>query len=266
LRVNLVVPIIVSILILGSSGIQGVFSEIIDLDFVGNVEVGPGESTTITDGAIVEGNVIVDDGEVTINADAIIVGNVEVTNGGSLTIDGATVVGNVVVNGGISITITDSNVGGNVEITDSDDVIVSGNTINGNIVSENTTGCNVFDNDVGGNLEPGDCITGNLRIFVNDGDNNGFSAIQCEVWSGKNGCPFVGFGPVPFVNGTTDQFGNLSFNIDPDLDDVTVVCDLSGVGGVVGWWYFVDVPMTSFPNDPFDFNINDGTNMCCPVL
>jgi len=113
---------------------------------------------------------------------------------------------------------------------------------------------------------PEDPFDGNLRLFVNE-DGMGFCGIQCEVWSGLNGCPFRSTGIEPFDQGTTDQLGNLSFNIpDEELDDVTVVCDLSEVGGVAGWWYFVDVPMTSIPNDPFDFNIDDGTNMCCPTL
>ncbi len=114
---------------------------------------------------------------------------------------------------------------------------------------------------------PLDPFDGNLRIFVNDGADNGFCGIECEVWSGLNGCPFSSSPPfTPFVTGTTDQLGNLSFNLpQEELDDVTVVCDLSGVGGRVGFWYWVDVPMTSIPNPPFDFNINDGTNMCCPT-
>jgi len=117
---------------------------------------------------------------------------------------------------------------------------------------------------------PEDPFDGNLRIFVNDGAGNGFCGIECEVWSGQNGCPFSSSPPfAPFVTGTTDQLGNLSFDIPPEelhpkTDEVTVVCDLSGVGGLSGFWYFVDVPMTSIPNPPFDFNINDGTNMCCP--
>jgi len=110
---------------------------------------------------------------------------------------------------------------------------------------------------------PLDPFDGNLRIFVNDGNDNGFSGIECKVYSGLDGCPFLS---VPFDQGTTDQLGNLSFIIPPEeLDDVTVECDLSGVGGLAGFWYFVDVPMTSIPNPPFDFNINDGTNMCCPT-
>ena len=97
------VPIIASILILGVIGLpQDVFSQTIDTDVNDNVEVGPGESATITNEAIVSGNVIVDGGTVTINGDAVITGNIQVTNGGSLSMDDITVLGNVIVEDGIS--------------------------------------------------------------------------------------------------------------------------------------------------------------------
>ncbi len=109
------------------------------------------------------------------------------------------------------------------------------------------------------NTEP----TGNLIIFVN-GDDIGFSGIECEVFSGRNGCPFRSFGFVPFDQGTTDENGMLSFDIpEAELPFVTVVCDLSEVeGGRAGWWYQINVETYM---SPFDFNTADGTNMCCPI-
>jgi len=272
------VPVIASILILGVIGLpQDVFSQIfIDSDIGDNVEVGPGESATITNGAIVSGNVIVDGGTVTINGGAVITGNIQVTNGGSLSMDDITVLGNVIVEDGIFAAITGSIIRGNVEITDSDDVIVSGNNVNGNIVSENTTPCSVFDNDVNGNLEIGECegppicagpldpLDGNLKIFVNGG-GVGFCGIECEVFSGRNGCPFESFGsPGPFADGITDENGMLSFDItEAEFPFVTVVCDLSEVeDGRFGWWYWINVETYM---SPFDFNTVDGTNMCCPT-
>ena len=110
---------------------------------------------------------------------------------------------------------------------------------------------------------PKDPLNGNLIIFANvgePGDDIGFCGIECKVYSGMDGCPFAS---VPFDQGTTDEIGMLSFTIpQEEFPVVTVVCELAEVGGLAGHWYWIDLPATM---PPFDFDIDRGTNMCCPT-
>jgi len=108
------------------------------------------------------------------------------------------------------------------------------------------------------NTEP----PGNLIIFVN-GDDIGFSGIECTVWKGMDSCPGGNIFSEVLFEGTTDQNGMLSFNIpQEEFPVVTVVCELAEVGGLAGQYYFVDVPTST----PFDFDIDGGTNDCCPTF
>jgi len=108
---------------------------------------------------------------------------------------------------------------------------------------------------------PPDPLEGNLIIFVN-GDGVGFCGIECTVFRGMDFCPGGQTFSTVIFEGTTDENGNLSFDIpEEEFPVVTVVCELAELGGLAGHYYHVDVPTST----PFDFNTVDGMNTCCPI-
>jgi hypothetical protein len=159
MRVQVVIPVIVGILILGVIGLpQNVFSQTIDPMTGLIIVTGLDSDLTITNGTTVPG-IFVFGGNLTINDGVTVEGDIWVYDGGSLTLDDTTVDGLIMIDNGNSAEITNSTINGNIEITDSEIVTVSGNTVYGNIEIGDISSCNVFENDVDGNVEIDECDT-----------------------------------------------------------------------------------------------------------
>jgi len=141
----------------------------------GDVNVGPGETGLIDDGATVDENLEVDGGDLTITEGSTITGNVEVINGGTLTIeDGSTVQGNVIVSDAGILVIEDATVDGNINTQNLVSVTITGSTINGNINSDSDGTVIIIDNpSISGNVEiinPTSCTeSGNIVTGNNSG-------------------------------------------------------------------------------------------------
>ena len=140
----------------------------------GNVDIGPGETVTISKGPTsigkVNGNIDVDRGVLIIKNGASADGNIEVINGkviirdaeinGNIEVDsgflniknGATVNGNIEIKNGGTIILDGIIIHGNIESTESAFVIITGNSIFGNMKITDPTGmCLELNNKIKGN-------------------------------------------------------------------------------------------------------------------
>ena len=148
--------------------------DIITSDVDDNVVVSYGEIVVITNGVMIDGNIVVEGGTVIINAASTINGNVEGSNGASVLIEegsiiegnvnivvsgqgsvleiyGASISGNVQTEDITKLIITDSYISGNLSSTNDETVIITGNTVNGNIEIIGPTSCSESSNNVNGN-------------------------------------------------------------------------------------------------------------------
>ena len=170
---------------LASSSIQVVVEDdsvpvgdVIDSDITGNQNVDPGETLTVTNGAIVTGKITVDGGNLILEDNCVINGNVKSKNGGNVSIDSCTVNGHVRTIGGDISIINDSTVTGNVNAKQADSVTIidNDNSFEKNVRVDDATTVNITNNHVTENLRvknSGDVIMlnnivgGHLRSFDN---------------------------------------------------------------------------------------------------
>ncbi|HEX9845694.1 MAG TPA: DUF5011 domain-containing protein, partial [Candidatus Nitrosotenuis sp.] len=150
-----------------------VFTNIVDSDFNDNLDVDSGETVFVTNGAEVNGNIIIDDGTLILEDGCMVNGNVYSENGGTINVTNCTITGSVktknsqsvsiedsTINGDIvsendeTLYITDTTIGGNVDVKDNQFVSITGNTINGNLNIQNTAGsCTNTGNNVNGDID-----------------------------------------------------------------------------------------------------------------
>ena len=267
MRVQVVIPVIVGILILGVIGLpQNVFSQTIDPMTGLIIVAGPDSSLTITNGTTVTG-IIVHSGTLTINDGVTVEGNILVFNGGSLTLDGSTVDGHIEIEDGKFAGITNSTINGNIEI-DSGNVTVSGNTVNENIEIIDSDIVTVSGNTVYGNMEIGDISSCN--VFENDVDGN-VEIDECDT-EPPNTPPTIDTISADFsVDEGTNGHALSSTVSDPDPEDtLTYSWTFSGEGSITVTMYNADTLNPTFDvsifngnqskDITFELSISDGVN------
>jgi len=150
----------------GNAAIQvtrtvNIISQIITFDFMGDLNLSPGDRVII-EGGNIEGNVKVDGGILIIREGATIFGNVEAENGAIVSIEGSTVFGNVVMKDSECLTISASTITGDVEMQNGECVTITGSTINGGVVTKNVQEVTITDNPVIGAIDS----ENDVKVFI----------------------------------------------------------------------------------------------------
>ena len=147
--------------------------EEISEDYTGPITVGTGETVVITNGATVDGNIVMDGGELIVTDGGTINGNIASVDGtinieGGSTIDGniqisvsgagavleinnASIDGNISSNGIDRLTMTYTYLTGNISSTGDNIVTITNNQVDKNITITSPNSCNEVDNTVGKN-------------------------------------------------------------------------------------------------------------------
>ncbi len=147
--------------------------EVVSEDYSGPITVDAGETVIITDGATVDGNVVMNGGELIVEDGGIINGNIAAVDStikieGGSTIDGniqitvsggdavleinnAIIDGNIASNGINIFTMTNTYLTGNISSTGDNIVTITNNQVGKNITITSPNSCNEADNTVGKN-------------------------------------------------------------------------------------------------------------------